>query len=223
MRRPSTLGLRTVETCPDPLPRLKRLHAMRAVLLGVSLACAAAAAAGCNDNTASAGGDRAPAVTSTTVRPAVAWPAAARVDDRALASLSRDGTRSDGDVRALIAQSPVPVLAPKDLVLTTPTLVVSGEYYALTGRVSGATIAMQGTRAAHRYDGIAPVTGNRDVRGTKGFVSVNEGIRTVSWIENGAAYSVDVECADTRDARCQSDDFVLSVVTQLTFVGGAGK
>lgn len=193
---------------------------MRAAVSGISLLCAALAAA-CNDSTPAAGGDRAPTVTSTTVRPAVAWPASSRVDERALASLGREGR--EAEVRALVARSPVPVLAPQELVLGTPTLVVEGEYYALTGRVAGATIAMQGTRAAHRYHGIEPATGNRDVRGTKGFVSGNEGIRTVSWIENGAAYSVDVECADPRDARCLSDDFVLSLVTQLTFVGGAGR
>ncbi len=57
----------------------------------------------------------------------------------------------------------------------------------------------------------------------RGFVSINEGIRTASWIENGAAYSVDVECSDVRDARCQSEEFLLSIVAQLTYVGGSGR
>lgn len=196
---------------------------MRAAL-GFSLACITVAAVGCTDNTATGGSERVPAVTtSTTVRPAVAWPATSKIDERAIASLGRDGSKSEREIRALIARSPVPVLAPRDLVLASPTLVVEGEYFALTGRLDGATIALQGTRAAHRYEGVEPLAGNRDVRATKGFVSVNEGIRTASWIENGAAYSADVECADPRDARCQSDDFLLSVVTQLTFVGGSGR
>ena len=89
--------------------------------------------------------------------------------------------------------------------------------------MDGATVALQGTRAAHRYEGVEPAAGNRELRATKGFVSVNEGIRTASWIENGAAYSVDVECSDHRDARCQSDDFLISVVTQLAYVGGSGR
>ncbi len=190
---------------------------MRTVVLGALAFCTVGTSIGCTDNSASLG-DRAPAV-ATIVRPSVAWPPKGMLDARALASLGRD----DDDIRARLAQSPVPVLAPKDLVLGTPTLVVESEYYALTGRVAGATIALQGTRAAHRHQGVEPASGNRDVRGTKGFVSVNEGIRTVSWIENGAAYSVDVECADLRDARCASDQFVLEVVDQLTFVGGAGR
>ena len=60
-------------------------------------------------------------------------------------------------------------------------------------------------------------------REARGFVTVNEGIRTASWMENGAAYSVDVECNDFRDARCQGEDFLLSIVAQLAFVGGSGQ
>jgi hypothetical protein len=180
----------------------------------------------CNGNTsASRSDDRAPAVSTSSiaVRPAVAWPAASSIDDGALASLSRNGTKTDREIRALVARSPVPVLAPKDLRLASPTLVVEGEYFALTGRADGATISLQGTRAAHRYEGVDPASGNRELRTTKGFVSVNENIRTASWIENGAAYSVDVECSDVRDSRCQSDQFLLSIVAQLTYVGGSGR
>lgn len=194
---------------------------MRAAVLGVFLVSVTASAVGCNDSRTTGGADRAPAITTTMLRPAVAWPEVSMIDERTVASLARSG--SEREVRASIARSPVPVLAPKDLVLESPTLVVEGEYFALTGRASGTTIALQGTRAAHRYEGVEPAAGDRNLRATKGFVSVNEGIRTASWIENGAAYSVDVECADTHDARCQSDDFLISVVSQLAYVGGSGR
>jgi hypothetical protein len=196
----------------------------------MSLAASAISAiSGCNGNTsASRSDDHAPAVStsSVTVRPTVAWPASSSIDDRALSALAADGTKTDRELRAQVARSPVPVLAPKALRLSTPTLVVEGEYFALTGRVDGATISLQGTRAAHRYDGVELPAGNRELRGDlqlRGFVSVNEGIRTASWIENGAAYSVDVECNDNRDERCKSDEFLLSFVAQLTFIGGSGR
>jgi hypothetical protein len=186
----------------------------------------AAAALGCNnapsvrdDGTSPAPASPAPPV--NTVRPAIAWPAASTVDDTALSSLG--GRMSERDVRALVARSPVPLLAPKHLRLESPTLVVEGEYFALTGRADGATISLQGTRAAHRYEGVEQVSGNRSLRGTKGFVSINEGIRTASWIENGAAYTLDVECADVRDARCQGEELLLSIVEQLAYVGGSGR
>lgn len=200
-----------------------------AFAFAIALPCAAATS-GCNGNTSSSrDGDHAPAVStsSVTVRPAVAWPALTSIDDGALLSLSKSGGPSDREIRALIARSPVPVLAPRELQLASPTLVVEGEYFALTGRVDGATISLQGTRAAHRYEGIDPATGNRDLRrvsGTaRGFVTTNEGIRTASWIENGAAYSVDVECSETADARCHGDEFLLSVIAQLSYVGGSGR
>jgi len=193
----------------------------------VALALTGAAAA-CNGNTSPPRDDSPPSVsTSTTIRPSVAWPAANAVDDRALQSLITGATAARGtdarEIRALVSRSPVPVLAPRSLELTSPTLVVEGEYFALSGRLEGVTISLQGTRAAHRYEGIEPAPGNRELRGTRGFVSINEGIRTASWIENGAAYTADVECADVHDARCESEAFLLQLVGQLAFVGGSGR
>ena len=205
-----------------------RTPALAGLALLVALPCGAASVA-CNGNTSSRADDRAPAVStsSITVRPAVAWPALSTIDDGALLALSRSGGRSEREIRALVARSPVPVLAPHDLQLATPTLVVEGEYFALTGRVDGVTISLQGTRAAHRYEGIDPVIGNRELARlsgtTRGFVTTNEGIRTASWIENGAAYSVDVECSNAADSRCHGDGFLLSVIAQLSYVGGSGR
>lgn len=147
------------------------------------------------------------------VKPQVAWPAASTIDARALASL--------GDARSQLSRSPVPVLAPpSDLELERPTVIVEGEYYVITARNRGATISIQGTRAAHRYEGVAPHPGNTSLRSGTGFVTVNEGIRSASFIENGAAYSVDVECASNQDARCTSDAFVTELTNQLVYVGG---
>jgi hypothetical protein len=150
------------------------------------------------------------------VKPQITWNAGA-VDPRAAAALG------DEDARQRATRSPVPVLAPTNVTLEKPTLIVEGEYYALTGRVHGATIAIQGTRAQHRYEGIEPAQGNRMLRGQRGFVSVNEGIRTSSWMENGASYTVDVECAEHTDVRCKSDTFVVSIVEHLANAGGSGR
>ncbi len=152
------------------------------------------------------------------VIPKVTWPTGAKIDARAVAALG-DATRAT----ELLARSPAPVLAPTNVTFERPTFVVGAEYYALTGRVSGTTIAIQGTRAARRYEGVAPVQGDRLVRGSHGFVSTNESIRTVSWIENGIAYSVDIECADPTDTRCTNDAFALDIVENLGFAGGGAR
>ena len=170
----------------------------------------------CNGTAAS---EPAPPTISTAavvVKPQVAWPATSTIDERALAQL--------GDARSQLSRSPVPVLAPNAdgilVGLERPTVIVEGEYYVITARNHGATISIQGTRAAHRYDGVDPHPGNKSLRKGSGFVTVNEGIRSASFIENGVAYSVDVECAEHTDARCTSDAFVVELTNQLVYVGG---
>lgn len=163
----------------------------------------------------------APRPAHKTIAPAIAWPKES-ADVRALEALS-----DVRDARALVARAPVPVLAPADTKLEGAALIVEGEFYALSGRIEGATINIQGTRAAYRYDGIGSVPGTHAIRcpGAQGcgFVTVNEGIRSASWTEHGAAYSVDVECAAADDARCTSDAFVTRFAEKLVYVGGAGR
>lgn len=156
-------------------------------------------------------------------QPRVQWPAASATDQAARLSLSSDGTRAPAEVDALLARAPVPVLAPRRLVLQKPTLRVGREYFALAGRDDGVTVHTQGTRAATKHDEIPPLAGTTAMRGTKGFVTVNEGIRTAAWLEGSVAYSVDVECSKATDARCQDDTYLLAFVNQLVFVGGAGQ
>jgi hypothetical protein len=151
---------------------------------------------------------------ATTIRPAIAWPASSSLDARALAAIGSP---------EIAKRSPVPVLAPSDLSLESPTLVVQSEFYSLAGWASGAKVVIQGTRKAHLYEDITVAEGDRDLKRARGFVTVNEGIRTASWRENGAAYTVDVECGTPDDARCASDDFVVSLVAHLAYVGGAGR
>lgn len=158
--------------------------------------------------------DRAGVHTSTdgTVKPAIQTPKVAP-DDAVLASL--------GVTRERVASSPVPVLAARGL--ESPVVMVEAEYYAISAHVGTASIAIQGTRTAHSYEGVKPTEGNRALRGGRGFVTVNEGIRTASFMENGAAYSVDVECASPSDTKCASDAFVVNLVESLVYVGGGAR
>lgn len=171
-------------------------------------------ALGCNGATASS--DAPPPASTGAVKSAITWPSAASIDAHALEAL--------GEGREKLARSPVPVLAPAaGLGLERPTVVVEGEYYAITARIAGATVNVQGTRSVHRHEGVSPHPGNRSLRNGSGFVTVNEGIRSASFVENGAAYTVDVECASNTDARCASDAFVVELVEQLAYVGGAAR
>jgi hypothetical protein len=186
---------------------------MRRVALTITLAFACALAA-CNASPPSDTPAPVVATNARTVRPEVAWPA--RADEAALAALGSEASN--------VVRSPVPVLAPGRVRLESPKVMVDAEYYAISGTIAGAAIAIQGTRLQHRYDNIPKTEGNRALRGTKGFVTVNEGIRSASWMENGASYSIDVECRDPfGDPRCTSDAYVLELAEALVFVGGAGN
>lgn len=138
----------------------------------------------------------------------------------ARARLSADGTRTASHVDERLAAAPVPVLAPADRDLERPTLAVGREYASLTGRDHGVTIHVQGTRSpvTRTAEVVAPT---RDLRGVKGYVSQNEGIRTATWIEGGIAYSADIECAAADDARCQDESYLLTLIERLVVVGGA--
>lgn len=211
------VGVLTRDVVRDLLLSGKRSHNSRVIRIPLILAPILAVAVTACDRTTP---DRAVTTSAETnvVIPKVIWPASSKADARAFAALGDPARATD-----LVGRSPVPVLAPTSVTFERPTFVVGAEYYALTGRVAGATVAIQGTRAAHRHEDIAPIAGDRPLRGTRGFSSVNEGIRTTSWIENGVAYSVDIECADPTDERCVGEAFALDVVEHLAFVGGGAR
>jgi hypothetical protein len=193
------------------------------------------AAAGCNAAGEGEGaGVGTPAATTAlgTAGPShtVAWPAAAVLDRTAAARLS---VRAAGVVK----RSPVPALVPKDAALTPLLVATSGEhFFAFSVRHDGVTLSLHATaRVAHTLPIESPnagqpgsvphldaFPGSRAVRGVRGLVSQNEKIWTVTWIEGGVAYALDLECDDTRDRRCSDEAHLLDRVGGLAYVGGAG-
>ena len=122
----------------------------------------------------------------------------------------------------------VPVLVPRARAEAVHVTVEPG-FYAYSGaidrplpdgRVSRATIAVQGTRFAHEHEGFPKDVTTHVMRGTRGLFTINEGITTTTLIENGASYSVDVECSIDADTRCHDEAYVLELTASLAFVGG---
>jgi hypothetical protein len=124
-------------------------------------------------------------------------------------------------MRAQVDAAAIPVLVPADAALVEAgTIIVEQSFYAFNVRAGGITVTVQGTRPSIKVEGVAPNPGNVALRSGKGFVTENEGIRTTSFVENGIAYSVDVECEDLKDTRCASDRFVVDLTNGLVYVGG---
>lgn len=192
------------------LLRLARpMRFLRGSVLGPALTSLLVA---CNDPPASTATANAPNVVTSNV----IWPASTQIDRALLGALG-------AEARAKVSRAPVPVLVPRGDDLVAASLVVEPEFYAFSHRRDGLTVAVQATRREHRHEGVGPIRGDRPLRGTMGFVTENEGIRSASWRENGVAYSVDLECETPTDARCADDTLVTSIVEGLSFVGGGGR
>lgn len=149
-----------------------------------------------------------------TVVTEVTWPAADRIDHAALGGLGPAAAKA-------VARSPIPVLVPTEAdLLKGATLIAKPSWYSFTARSGGLTVTVSATRVAHRYEHIPPAAGTRSARGAAAFVTQNEGIWSVTWMENGASYTLDLECADGADERCKTDAAALGLAEQLAYVGG---
>jgi hypothetical protein len=127
--------------------------------------------------------------------------------------------RLPADARARVRDSSVPVLLPRDLDVAQAKLMVEPAFTALHVPGDGITISLHTARVTHPQPAGLAMDKLRPIRGGTGFVTVNEGVRTATWVEGGVSYALDLECAAAADPRCASDDYLLSLVAGLAQVG----
>jgi hypothetical protein len=139
------------------------------------------------------------------------------IDERAKSQLSEAA-------RAELARAPVPMLVVDEPALLRAAVVTTGPHWAaLSAKDGDLTVVLHGTRLAHDYPEIPEARGKSLVRGRPAFVTENEGIVSASWLEDGVAYSLELECFERSDARCQGDGHLLVLAERLRFVGGEGS
>ncbi|MCA9694870.1 MAG: hypothetical protein KC636_35150 [Myxococcales bacterium] len=157
---------------------------------------------------------RGPVIGGEPIEREIDWPSADALDLEARARL-------DGDVLEAVDRAPVPVLLPSAPL--EHVLVVTGErWFSLRGeQPGGVTVVVTGSGLATHYPGSGAARFPDTLRGHEGVVSINEGIRHASWIERGAAYSLELECASPEASPCDSDQPLRALVEGLAFVGGA--
>jgi hypothetical protein len=138
-----------------------------------------------------------------------------QIDQKVAASLP-------ASVRQGIAQSPVRVLVPNvGQLLASSQLSIGNGFYSIHAQADGLTVVIQGSPVTPQTPSIvkeAPASSL--IAGRRVFLSLNEGIRTASWVESSAAYSMDLECAKVQDSRCSSEDYLRGLISGLAFVGG---
>ncbi len=99
-------------------------------------------------------------------------------------------------------------------------LLSSGPVWAAASiPLEGHTLALHAS-VAHMDPPENTVLAHRDrVRGLGATFTENEGIRVVTWSEQGVSYSVDVECADpAHDPRCTGTEYARSIAESLVEV-----
>lgn len=143
------------------------------------------------------------------------WPSSNEIDAELWARLP-------DAARTAALESPVPVLVPREGSLVAEAAIFSqATGYALSARHDTRTVAIQASKSATLLPHVGHVPGTTRLRGTPGWVSSNDGIRTASWIEHGTAYSLDLECAAPDGPEC-SEATLRGLVEDLAYVGGLG-
>lgn len=137
-----------------------------------------------------------------------------RIDPATRAALSPEAL-------AIVDRAPVPVLAPR--AIASHAIVTSdGPWAAWSATHDGLTVSLHATNEAAPADDLAPANPDRVVRGAPAWITQNEAIWSAAWHEHGVAYSLELECAEPSEPRCQDERVLLAIADDLVVVGGRG-
>ena len=139
-----------------------------------------------------------------------------------LSPTSRSLSASDSlpaEARAALDQTPLPVLVFPTRYAGLTRASAAEHFVSLNVQVESMTLILQATDVVHATlpDGAQVPPAAERVRGVPARTTVNEGIRSVTWGEVGAQYSLEVECHEDplRDSRCATPGFALDLAEEL--------
>ena len=119
---------------------------------------------------------------------------------------------------AINTPTSVPVLQLPAEYMDHATLITEERWYAIHYDRQGLNLNLHATTSfvepPEDID-LEEVEHNVQIRGAEGFETMDEGIRVVTWIENGAAYDLKVTCEEEDDTRCTESAFALELAGQL--------
>ena len=147
------------------------------------------------------------------VRRVAQWPADEAIDESVIAMMPSAG-RSAIDALAL------PALVSTRPGFASTTKVMTGErWYATWAQHDGLTVTLNASGEARVHPHVKSFSGNQRVRDTEAFVTQNETIWSVTWIENGVAYDLGLECESPTMPECQDGAFAMGLAEDLAYVG----
>jgi hypothetical protein len=145
----------------------------------------------------------------------ITWPAEAERDVLA-------ESRYAADVHATLARPRIPVIAPAEP--TTNVVATSGDtWYALSVHGKGYVLHTTGSSQARVHPHIRTTEPTHPMRKDGGFLTRNEDIWAASWIENGAAYSFEIECDRRVVQWCDDEAVVLQHVESLVHMKAGAR
>lgn len=148
------------------------------------------------------------------VQRAVQWPSAEALDAGVRDQL-------DSRFRDALASSPLPVLVPRSEEMLRTAELYQGEHWiAISAKTEEVAVSLNASGMARVYPHISKTPLPHMVRGGEGLVTQNETIWSASWIENGVAYDLSVECVSPTMPQCQDSSYTEDLVATLAFVGG---
>ncbi|MBV1862549.1 MAG: hypothetical protein KUG77_29270 [Nannocystaceae bacterium] len=147
------------------------------------------------------------------VRRVPQWPGDDEIEESVI-SMMPAGGRSAVDDLSL----PGFVLRRREFASTT-TVMLGHHWYATWAQHDGLIVTLNVSGEARVHPHVKPFEGNERVRGQAAFVTQNETIWSVTWVENGVAYDLGLECESPTMPQCQGAAFAMELAEDLAYVG----
>lgn len=143
----------------------------------------------------------------------VRWPSDDAIDHDVRAQMSAEAVAKLDTLRQPALVSSRPEFAQSTQVMS------ESRWYATWSQHDGLTVTLNASGQARVYPHVKPFAGNERVRDHEAFVTQNESIWSVTWIEHGVAYDLGLECESPTMPQCQDGAFAMGLAEDLVFVG----
>ncbi|UJR79542.1 hypothetical protein [Sandaracinus amylolyticus] len=183
------------------------MNLVRSALVG----CTALALAACATSHSPSGPTEPPPEPAPTPTPTT--PERTLSDDPAVATLPA-GSREE------LARSPLPMLVLPAAYAARSTVMAGERWCAISYRDEEIAIALEGSNRGHAQLSPEELQGlpapRASVRGQPARETINEGIRSLAWMEGDVAYSIEIECSrPSSDTRCTESAFLSELASGL--------
>lgn len=151
------------------------------------------------------------------VRRVAQWPDDAAIDASVVAMMPSASRLAIDEVTLPVLVSSRPALAGTTKVMSPPPS--RGGWYATWAQHEGLTVTLNASGEARVHPHVKPFSGNARVRDAEAFVTQNETIWSVTWVENGIAYDLGLECESPTMPECQDGAYAMELAEDLAYVG----